>query len=117
MQILLRDTQNLSKSQNYDFIKPWLGEGLITSTGSIFIVEDEVFFSNYTIPGSHWHKHRKIITPTFHFNILEKFVEVFNEKGKTLIKRLKEKVHKGSFDVYPYINIYAFDAIIGKKHL
>ncbi|KAF2899771.1 hypothetical protein ILUMI_06415, partial [Ignelater luminosus] len=61
---------------------------------------------------SHWHKHRKIITPTFHFNILEKFVEVFNEKGKVLIKRLKEKANQETFDVYPYINIYAFDAII-----
>lgn len=94
VEILLRDTKNLKKSTTYSFIKPWLGEGLITSTGL------------------HWHSHRKVLTPTFHFNILDDFVKVFNEKGKILIKLLSEQCGKEMFDVFPYINMYALDAIL-----
>uniref|UniRef100_A0A182M905 Cytochrome P450 n=1 Tax=Anopheles culicifacies TaxID=139723 RepID=A0A182M905_9DIPT len=43
------------KSQIYDFIKPWLGQGLLISSGE------------------KWFHRRKIITPTFHFKILEGF--------------------------------------------
>lgn len=59
--------------------------------------------------------HRKILTPAFHFNILEKFVDIFNEKGKTLIKLLKEEADKDSFNIFPFVNLYAFDAILGNK--
>lgn len=94
VEILLRDTVNITKSSTYDFLKPWLGEGLITSSGQ------------------HWHTHRKIITPAFHFNILEKFVEVFNEKGAVLMKLLSQKMDGKSFNIYPFINLYALDAIM-----
>lgn len=65
------------------------------------------------ILGQLWHTHRKIITPAFHFNILEKFIDVFNEKGRTLIKLLNQETKKGSFDIYQHINLYAFDNILG----
>ncbi|XP_017774205.1 PREDICTED: cytochrome P450 4C1-like [Nicrophorus vespilloides] len=92
-EILLKDTKNIRKSRTYDFIIPWLGTGLVTSTGD------------------HWHKHRKLITPAFHFNILEKFVEVFNERGKVLIDILKKKANGEIFDVFPIITMYTLDAI------
>ena len=60
----------ITKSDEYDFIKPWLGTGLLTSTGKKL--------SN----------RRKIITPTFHFKILEQFVEIFDEQSDTFVKKL-----------------------------
>lgn len=53
-------------------LHPWLGEGLLTSKGS------------------KWHKHRKMITPSFHFNILQDFHQVMNENSAKFIKRLKK---------------------------
>lgn len=84
------------KSALYDFIEPWLGTGLLISYGQ------------------KWFNRRKIITPSFHFKILEKFIEVFNEQDKILVEKLNERVGKGEFNIYTNINAIALDNICGK---
>ncbi|KAJ4450152.1 hypothetical protein ANN_01559 [Periplaneta americana] len=44
-----------------------------------------------------WHSRRKILTPTFHFKILEEFIHVFNTNSKILIDRLAAAQNKGPF--------------------
>ncbi len=87
-------SKNLEKSPGYDFLTPWLGNGLLLSKGT------------------KWHKHRKIITPTFHYGILESFCEIFAEKSSILIDKLA--VHCGTgepFDIYKYITRVTLDII------
>jgi hypothetical protein len=55
-----------------------------------------------------------MITPTFHFKILDNFVEVFSEKSKILIGKLQKKVGSKGFDVYPYVTLCTLDIICGK---
>ncbi|XP_069671902.1 cytochrome P450 4C1 [Periplaneta americana] len=93
VEVILRDTKHLDKSLSYSFIRPWLGEGLLTGTGA------------------RWHSHRKLITPTFHFKILDMFVDVFVEKSEILVKKLQSKVGGKDFDVYPFITHCALDII------
>jgi cytochrome P450 len=69
---------------------------------------------NRLSPGQKWHTHRKMITPTFHFKILDTFVEVFSEKSKILISKLQKEVGSTGFDVYPYITHCALDIICGE---
>lgn len=77
-------------------MRPLMGEGLVTSAGE------------------HWREHRKIITPTFHFNILEKFVETFNENAEILIKRLTdEQKHNPTLDIHTFLTLCALDIICG----
>jgi len=64
--------------------------------------------------GNRWHSHRKLITPTFHFNILESFLEVFVRRSKELMTRLKEKEGNNSFDISPYTQRLTLDFICGK---
>nr|AAT38513.1 ubiquitous cytochrome P450 [Phyllopertha diversa] len=71
----------------------WLGFGLLTSGGN------------------QWRKHRKIITPAFHFQILEEFIEVFNSQADVLVKKLKEESKKGTIDIYPFIARCTLDII------
>nr|KAF7416646.1 hypothetical protein H0235_011177 [Vespula pensylvanica] len=73
IEILLRSTQHLQKNVPYKFLRPWLSTGLITSEGE------------------KWQQRRKILTPTFHFNILKHFILTFNEEAQYLVKSLKEK--------------------------
>ena len=56
-----------------------------------------------------------MITPTFHFSILDSFVEVFSEKSEILISKLQKEVGSKGFDVFPYITKCTLDIICGKK--
>jgi cytochrome P450 family 4 len=55
-----------------------------------------------------------MITPSFHFKILEDYVEVFSEKSKILISKLQKEVESRGFNVYPYITRCALDIICGE---
>nr|CAD7568264.1 unnamed protein product [Timema californicum] len=61
--------------------------------------------------GTKWKSHRKMITPTFHFKILENFVEVFVEKSEILVRKLEVHADKETFNIYPYITRCALDII------
>lgn len=70
---------------------------------------------NYVLAGSKWHRNRKLITPTFHFKILDNFQEVFDEKSQILVNKLSSKADGKVFDIYPYITHCALDIICGKR--
>ncbi|PSN43028.1 Cytochrome P450 4V2 [Blattella germanica] len=63
------------------------------------------------VEGEKWHARRKMLTPAFHFTILENFVEVFSEKSKILVKLLQKESGAEEFDIFPYINLCALDII------
>lgn len=93
---LLTDSKQLYKGEVYKFLRSWLGTGLLTSEGT------------------KWKRNRKIITPTFHFRVLEDFLETFNAKGDILMEKLKGECGRGAFNVVPYFTFFALDAICGK---
>ena len=63
--------------------------------------------------GPRWRMHRKLITPAFHFKILEQFVDVFEADGDILIEKLSKESGNKSVDIYPYVTRCALDAICG----
>ncbi|KAK7863478.1 hypothetical protein R5R35_010514 [Gryllus longicercus] len=94
VELILSSTTHIEKSSLYSFIRSWLGDGLLTSAGK------------------KWHTRRKMITPTFHFKILESFLDVFVEKSQIMVDMIeKELKNPKGFDVYPYITLCALDII------
>jgi cytochrome P450 len=55
-----------------------------------------------------------MITPTFHFKILNSFVEVYSENSETLIRKLQKEVGTQEFDVLPYVYRCTLDIICGE---
>jgi cytochrome P450 len=55
-----------------------------------------------------------MLTPAFHFKILEQFVDIFNEQSNILIGILEEE-HSDTkyFDVAPYIARCTLEVICG----
>ncbi|XP_073828615.1 uncharacterized protein [Musca autumnalis] len=91
---ILNSQSFISKAFIYDMLSPWLGDGLLLSTGS------------------KWHTRRKTLTPTYHFKILEQFVEVFDQQSRVLVKRLYSVADgKTSLDIFPVICLTALDII------
>ncbi|CAO1368310.1 unnamed protein product [Diamesa serratosioi] len=93
IEAILTNTKLITKSDEYDFMKPWLGTGLLTSTGK------------------KWSSRRKIITPTFHFKILEQFVEIFDEQSDIFVLKLAQFKDQGSFNIFPVTALCALDII------
>lgn len=92
----MRSTQHLHKKIPYDFLKPWLCNGLITGAGKILNKHkldtfDNISFYEFHSTGETWQQRRKILTPTFHFNILKYFIVTFNEEAQHLVTSLKKE--------------------------
>lgn len=64
-----------------------------------------------------WKKSRKMLTPSFHFSILENFIETFNSNADILKEILSEKADAETFDVFPYAAMSALDIISGDKSI
>lgn len=58
-----------------------------------------------------------MITPSFHFKILEGFLEVMNSKLEIFSEVLEKKVGTGYFDIEPLIANYSLDVITGKADI
>ncbi|XP_039306246.1 cytochrome P450 4C1 isoform X2 [Solenopsis invicta] len=61
--------------------------------------------------GSKWHLRRKILTPAFHFNILQQFVEILIEEGESMTRSLKNAGGTITKDLVPFISEYTLNAI------
>lgn len=93
IEVVLSNSRHLDKSYPYRFLHPWLGTGLLTSTGE------------------KWRNRRKMLTPTFHFSILSDFLEVMNEQTDILIQKMQKQGDGEPFNCFSYVTLCALDII------
>jgi cytochrome P450 family 4 len=64
--------------------------------------------------GQDWFGQRRMITPAFHFNILEDFIEVFDKQTNKMIDLLRPFAEKSEeINMYNYVTLCALDIISG----
>lgn len=85
VEVILSSPVYIDKSNEYRFFKPWLGEGLLISTGN------------------KWRAHRKLIAPTFHLNVLKSFMDLFNTNSKSVVEKLRLEKNN-TFDCHDYMS-------------
>ena len=93
LQTILGSQKHTEKSFFYKLLHNFLGDGLITSSGN------------------KWSTHRKYLQPTFHLNILEKFIGTFAESAKCLHNKLKDL---DEINITSLINDCVLDILNGK---
>ncbi|ALC42256.1 Cyp4d14 [Drosophila busckii] len=94
IEAILSSQQTISKNSLYTLLQGWLGNGLLLSTGK------------------KWFRRRKIITPTFHFKILEQFVEVFDQQSAVMVEQLYAQADGATvINMFPVACLTALDII------
>lgn len=83
------------RSPEYRFFKPWLGDGLLISTGQ------------------KWRAHRKLIAPTFHLNVLKSFIDLFNKNSRETVEKMRKENGK-EFDCHDYMSEATVEILLGK---
>ncbi|KAK7590972.1 hypothetical protein V9T40_002585 [Parthenolecanium corni] len=92
-EVLLTSRKNINKAFGYNFFEPWLGTGLLTSSGS------------------KWAQRRKMLTPSFYFSILQTFFDVFVENSQIFVEKLESEINSEEFNILPYIKNCTLDII------
>lgn len=96
VEAVLGSTLINDKATQYKTLEAWLNEGLLISRGQ------------------KWHKRRKILTPAFHFKILDDFIEIFVKESEKLVQNLKREMKmEKQILLYDWINLCTLDSICG----
>lgn len=84
---ILKSSELITKSfLGYYYLREWVGDGLLLSTGR------------------KWQSRRKMLTPAFHYGILQGFVDIQAEQAAALVENLRPKAAAGlPFDIFPFI--------------
>lgn len=91
---ILSSNKMLTKLFHYRFLSPWIGDGLLTSKPD------------------KWRPRRKLLTPTFHYDILKDFVQVYNRHAKTLVSKFDALAEKVQFeDIFHTVTLCTLDII------
>jgi len=85
IEIILGSNVHIDKAPEYRYFKPWLGNGLLISSGN------------------HWRSHRKLIAPTFHLNVLKSFITLFNQNARAVCDKMGALNGK-TFDCHDYMS-------------
>ncbi|VVC33960.1 Cytochrome P450, conserved site,Cytochrome P450,Cytochrome P450, E-class, group I [Cinara cedri] len=93
IQQILNSSIHIDKNLEYNLLIPFIGTGLVTSSGT------------------KWHTRRKLLTPTFHFSILEEFLPSIEKQSKIFVKVLRKELSTTGFDIKPYAKLVALDII------
>nr|ALX81392.1 cytochrome P450 [Liposcelis entomophila] len=93
LEIILNSRKHITKSDDYEVIKPWLGTGLLTATKK------------------KWFDHRKWLTPAFHFGILEQYIDIINKNANTLVEQLMAFSKDDYVSINPIITLCTLDII------
>ncbi len=75
----------------------------------------EISFIKLSSGGQQWFDQRKLLTPAFHFEILQHFVVIFDEHCKALVDYINKRAKEGFIDIRLPITLATLDIICGKN--
>ncbi|XP_061633838.1 cytochrome P450 4B1 isoform X1 [Phyllopteryx taeniolatus] len=79
----------------YKFIKTWIGDGLLVSHGQ------------------KWFRHRRLLTPGFHYDVLKPHIKLMSESAKTMLDKWECYSSTGeSFELFKHVSLMTLDTIM-----
>ncbi|XP_015185433.1 PREDICTED: cytochrome P450 4C1-like isoform X2 [Polistes dominula] len=90
--IISKHSSSFEKSFQYNFVKPYIGNGLIAASASI------------------WESHRQMLNPIFKVNIFSNQMSKIIKHSNRLT-RIIENLNEKEIDVHHYIHLFSLDTI------
>ncbi|XP_042257674.1 cytochrome P450 4B1-like [Thunnus maccoyii] len=79
----------------YKFIESWIGEGLLVSKGQ------------------KWFRHRRLLTPGFHYDVLKPYVKLMSDSAKTMLDKWESYANtSNSFELFEHVSLMTLDSIL-----
>ncbi|KAK5623334.1 hypothetical protein CRENBAI_015933 [Crenichthys baileyi] len=79
----------------YKFIEAWIGNGLLVSNGQ------------------KWFRHRRLLTPGFHYDVLKPYVKLMSESTKTMLDKWERYAKTNeTFELFKHISLMTLDSIL-----
>ncbi|XP_034029938.1 cytochrome P450 4B1-like [Thalassophryne amazonica] len=79
----------------YGFITSWIGEGLLVSKGP------------------KWFRHRRLLTPGFHYDVLKPYIKLMLESAETMLNKWENYAKsQKSFELFEHVSLMTLDSIL-----
>ncbi|XP_076008751.1 cytochrome P450 4B1-like isoform X2 [Genypterus blacodes] len=79
----------------YRFISSWIGDGLLVSKGE------------------KWFRHRRLLTPGFHYDVLKPYVKLMAESVETMLDKWEDLAKTNeSFELFEHVSLMTLDSIM-----
>ncbi|KAF7645499.1 hypothetical protein LDENG_00203600 [Lucifuga dentata] len=79
----------------YRFLTSWLGDGLLVSNGE------------------KWFRHRRLLTPGFHYDILKPYVKLTAESSESMLNKWENFAKTNeSFELFNHVSLMTLDSIM-----
>ncbi|KAK6326095.1 hypothetical protein J4Q44_G00017390 [Coregonus suidteri] len=80
---------------SYRFLIPWIGDGLLVSKGQ------------------KWFRHRRLLTPGFHYDVLKPYVKLMADSAKTMLDKWETHSKSDeSFELFEHVSLMTLDSIM-----
>ncbi|KAH0519814.1 Cytochrome P450 4F22 [Microtus ochrogaster] len=64
--------------------------------------------------GNKWSRHRRLLTPAFHFDILKPYMKIFNQSTDIMHAKWRRRLAEGSvtsFDMFEHVSLLTLDSL------
>ncbi|XP_010863463.3 cytochrome P450 4B1 [Esox lucius] len=80
---------------SYSFLIPWIGDGLLVSKGQ------------------KWFRHRRLLTPGFHYDVLKPYIKLMSDSAKTMLDKWDSLSERDeSFELFEHVSLMTLDTIM-----
>lgn len=94
--VLLRSSEPKARGGGgYEFLKPWIGDGLLVSDGK------------------KWERNRRLLTPGFHFEILHSYLPIYNRVVEVFMNKMEKQSREERYvEVHASIVVVTLDTML-----
>ncbi|XP_062254783.1 cytochrome P450 4B1-like [Platichthys flesus] len=79
----------------YRFVKTWIGDGLLS------------------LSGQKWSRHRRLLTPSFHYDVLKPYVKLMSDSAKIMLDKWESYGDTNkSFELFEHVSLMTLDNIL-----